>query len=98
MSQQGKRKKWAAAEKLRIVLAGMQPNVEYPSSAPGRDQSDAVLRVEEATVVVGDQGVRRSGTVSGAPRRRRRKRSCGDEGRGGGDHSGEPGAKKRLWG
>ena len=25
---QGKRKKWAAAEKLRIVLAGMQPNVE----------------------------------------------------------------------
>jgi transposase len=23
-----KRKKWAAAEKLRIVLAGMQPNVE----------------------------------------------------------------------
>jgi len=28
MSQNGKRKKWAAAEKLRIVLAGMQPNVE----------------------------------------------------------------------
>ena len=28
MSQHGKRKKWAAAEKLRIVLAGMQPNVE----------------------------------------------------------------------
>jgi hypothetical protein len=23
-----KRKKWSAAEKLRIVLAGMQPNVE----------------------------------------------------------------------
>jgi transposase-like protein len=28
MSQNGKRKKWPAAEKLRIVLAGMQPNVE----------------------------------------------------------------------
>ena len=28
MSQKGKRKKWVAAEKLRIVLAGMQPNVE----------------------------------------------------------------------
>ena len=28
MSQKGTRKKWAAAEKLRIVLAGMQPNVE----------------------------------------------------------------------
>lgn len=28
MSANGKRKKWAAAEKLRIVLAGMQPNVE----------------------------------------------------------------------
>jgi transposase len=28
MSQKGSRKKWAAAEKLRIVLAGMQPNVE----------------------------------------------------------------------
>ena len=28
MSQRGKRKKWPAAEKLRIVLAGMQPNVE----------------------------------------------------------------------
>ena len=28
MSQTSKRKKWAAAEKLRIVLAGMQPNVE----------------------------------------------------------------------
>jgi transposase len=28
MSQNGKRKKWLAAEKLRIVLAGMQPNVE----------------------------------------------------------------------
>ena len=28
MSQKGRRKKWAAAEKLRIVLAGMQPNVE----------------------------------------------------------------------
>jgi transposase len=28
MSQTGKRKKWAASEKLRIVLAGMQPNVE----------------------------------------------------------------------
>ena len=28
MSQNGKRKKWLAADKLRIVLAGMQPNVE----------------------------------------------------------------------
>jgi len=28
MSQNGKRKKWPAAAKLRIVLAGMQPNVE----------------------------------------------------------------------
>ena len=28
MSQRGKRKKWAAAEKLRMVLTGMQPNVE----------------------------------------------------------------------
>jgi len=28
MNQNGKRKKWAAAEKLRIVLLGMQPNVE----------------------------------------------------------------------
>ena len=28
MSQNGKRKKWLATDKLRIVLAGMQPNVE----------------------------------------------------------------------
>ena len=28
MSQNGHRRKWTAAEKLRIVLAGMQPNVE----------------------------------------------------------------------
>ena len=28
MSQNGQRRKWSAAEKLRIVLAGMQPNVE----------------------------------------------------------------------
>jgi transposase len=28
MSANGKRRKWSAAEKLRIVLAGMQPNVE----------------------------------------------------------------------
>ena len=28
MSETSKRKKWPAAEKLRIVLAGMQPNVE----------------------------------------------------------------------
>lgn len=28
MSQNGKRKKWLAGDKLRIVLAGMQPNVE----------------------------------------------------------------------
>jgi transposase len=28
MSENGKRRKWTAAEKLRIVLAGMQPNVE----------------------------------------------------------------------
>ena len=28
MSTNGKRRKWAAADKLRIVLAGMQPNVE----------------------------------------------------------------------
>src|SRR5277367_652805 len=28
MSQNGKRRKWVAAEKLRIVLAGMQPTVE----------------------------------------------------------------------
>jgi len=28
MSQRGKRKKWPAAEKLRIVLADMQPNPE----------------------------------------------------------------------
>jgi transposase len=28
MSQNHKRKKWAAAEKLRIVLTGMQPTVE----------------------------------------------------------------------
>jgi transposase len=28
MSGNGKRRKWSAADKLRIVLAGMQPNVE----------------------------------------------------------------------
>jgi transposase len=28
MSENGKRRKWSAADKLRIVLAGMQPNVE----------------------------------------------------------------------
>jgi transposase len=28
MSANGKRRKWKAADKLRIVLAGMQPNVE----------------------------------------------------------------------
>jgi transposase len=28
MSDNGKRRKWTAAEKLRIVLAGMQPGVE----------------------------------------------------------------------
>jgi transposase-like protein len=28
MSEKGKRRKWNAAEKLRIVLMGMQPNVE----------------------------------------------------------------------
>ena len=28
MSENGKRRKWKAADKLRIVLAGMQPNVE----------------------------------------------------------------------
>jgi transposase len=27
MSQNGQRRKWTSAEKLRIVLAGMQPNV-----------------------------------------------------------------------
>ena len=28
MSQNGKRRKWSASDKLRIVLAGMQPGVE----------------------------------------------------------------------
>src|SRR5262249_25873999 len=28
MSDHGKRRKWRAADKLRIALAGMQPNVE----------------------------------------------------------------------
>jgi transposase len=28
MSENGKRRRWPAAEKLRIVLAGMQPGVE----------------------------------------------------------------------
>jgi transposase len=28
MSDNGKRRRWGAADKLRIVLAGMQPNVE----------------------------------------------------------------------
>jgi transposase len=28
MSDHGKRRRWSAADKLRIVLAGMQPNVE----------------------------------------------------------------------
>ena len=28
MNEQGKRRKWKAGEKLRIVLAGMQPGVE----------------------------------------------------------------------
>jgi transposase len=28
MSENGKRRKWSATEKLRIVLAGMQPNIE----------------------------------------------------------------------
>ena len=28
MHANGKRRKWQAADKLRIVLAGMQPNVE----------------------------------------------------------------------
>lgn len=28
MSENGQRRKWTAADKLRIVLAGMQPNVE----------------------------------------------------------------------
>jgi transposase-like protein len=34
MSQHGKRKKWATEEKLRIVLAGMQPNVEVAVTCP----------------------------------------------------------------
>jgi transposase len=28
MRENGKRRKWSAADKLRIVLAGMEPNVE----------------------------------------------------------------------
>jgi transposase len=28
MSDNGKRRKWSAADKLRIVLVGMQPNIE----------------------------------------------------------------------
>ena len=28
MSQNGKRRKWSASDKLRVVLAGMQPGVE----------------------------------------------------------------------
>ena len=28
MSENGQRRRWTAAEKLRIVLAGMQPGVE----------------------------------------------------------------------
>jgi transposase len=30
MSEHGKRRRWTAAEKLRIVLAGMQAGVEVP--------------------------------------------------------------------
>jgi hypothetical protein len=29
MNENGRRRRWPAAEKLRIVLAGMQPGVEW---------------------------------------------------------------------
>ena len=59
MSQNGKRKKWLAAEKLRIVLAGMQPNVEVSELCRREGlQSDTVLRLDVAIAVFGGAGVR----------------------------------------
>jgi transposase len=66
MSQNGKRKKWLAAEKLRIVLAGMQPNVEISELCrqeginPTQYYSWKKQLLASATKVFDDQGSKRS--------------------------------------
>ena len=52
MSTNGKRRKWSAADKLRIVLAGMQPNVEVSNLCRRGGSAHPVLRLEEAVAVI----------------------------------------------
>src|SRR5258708_2751586 len=66
--------------------------------SPRGDQPHAVLRLEEATAVVGDQGVRRPGGQAQRVRGAEGSGAAADEGRGRGDHRGELGAKKRALG
>src|SRR5262249_32236409 len=62
------------------------------------DPPDAVLRLEEATAVVGRQGLRRPRGPAERPRGAAGDRESAAEGRRGGDHGGEPGAKKKALG
>src|SRR5438105_14900461 len=67
MSQKGTRKKWAAAEKLRIVLAGLQPNVEVSELCrreginPTQYYGWKKQLLSSATKVFDDQREKRSG-------------------------------------
>src|SRR5216683_4181044 len=64
----------------------------------GRDQSDAVLRLEKATAVLGDAGFRCCRRQAQCLGGEEGGGAAADERRGGGDHRGEPGAKKRALG
>src|SRR5579859_125514 len=66
--------------------------------SPRGHQPHAVLRLEEATVVVGGQGVRRAGGQAQRLRGAQGGGAATHEGRGRGDHGGEPGAKKGALG
>ena len=68
MSQNGQRRKRTAAEKLRIVLAGMQPNVEVAELCrreginPTQYYGWKKQRLSSATQVFDGQEGRRSGS------------------------------------
>jgi hypothetical protein len=87
-SQKGKRKKWPAADKLRIVTAAMQPNVEVSElcrrEAINPKQSYGG-KLPSATKVFDEQASKRSASD---------KKKASDEGCDRGDYGAEPGAKK----
>ncbi len=100
MRETNRRRKWTAAEKLRIVLAGMQEGVEVSELCRREGINPTqyyVLWLAEETAGFGIGDLPRQANATGCVPGTSRARTGPDEGGGRGDHGRESGAKKNVF-